>query len=207
MPCHSHCKWLLGKARQKGGKGSVRRREACEGVPCAKWQARLKLDRPDLTGHRRSPTVSDGIRRYPTGSERPGPSTRASRAMPKPTVGKRKATTGAANRGKKKGQGALRPGTRVSPCLLLSFVQFLHLPFLFLCVCLSFSGSALKHSNASSKPGRTTPKGETRVRKAGSHMRSESSSANPLATRIRADSSGFERIRADSSAAFRVRHH
>ncbi|CAJ1376381.1 unnamed protein product, partial [Effrenium voratum] len=64
--------------------------------------------------------------------------------MPKPTVGKRKATTGAANRGKKKGQGALRPG------------------------------SALKHSNASSKPGRTTPKGETRVRKAGSHMRSES---------------------------------
>ena len=37
-------------------------------------------------------------------------------------------------------------------------------------------GSALKHSNASSKPGRTTPKGETRVRKEGSHMRSESPS-------------------------------
>ena len=35
-------------------------------------------------------------------------------------------------------------------------------------------GTALKHSNASAKPGRTTPKGETRVRKAGSHMRSES---------------------------------
>ncbi|CAE7243627.1 Gnl2 [Symbiodinium pilosum] len=50
---------------------------------------------------------------------------------------------GAANRGQKKGQGALRPG------------------------------SALKHSNASAKPGRTGPKGETRVRKQGSHLRSE----------------------------------
>ena len=40
----------------------------------------------------------------------------------------------------------------------------------------SSTGSALKHSNASSKPGRTTPKGDTRVTKAGSHMRSESCS-------------------------------
>lgn len=65
--------------------------------------------------------------------------------MPKPTVGKkpRAGKNGAANRGTKKGQGALRPG------------------------------SALKHSNASSKAGRTTPGGETRVRTAGSHMRSE----------------------------------
>ncbi|CAL1126502.1 unnamed protein product [Cladocopium goreaui] len=64
----------------------------------------------------------------------------------KASVGKRPrgAKTGAANRGNRAGQGALRPG------------------------------SALKHSNASSKPGRTTPKGDTRVTKAGSHMRSES---------------------------------
>eukprot|EP00438_Fugacium_kawagutii_P002277 Skav227370 [mRNA] locus=scaffold2373:120941:128041:+ [translate_table: standard] len=67
-------------------------------------------------------------------------------AKPNSAAGKRKGAskTGAANRGKKAGQGAVR------------------------------AGSALKHSNASSKPGRTTPKGETRVRKAGSHMRSES---------------------------------
>jgi len=64
----------------------------------------------------------------------------------KSPVGKRPrgGKSGAANRGKTAGQGALRAGT------------------------------ALKHSNASAKPGRTTPKGETRVRKAGSHMRSES---------------------------------
>ena len=41
---------------------------------------------------------------------------------------------------------------------------------------LPMTGSAFKHSNASSKPDRTTPKGDTRVRKAGSHMRSESCS-------------------------------
>lgn len=52
--------------------------------------------------------------------------------------------SGAANRGHKKGQGANKAGT------------------------------SLKHSNASSKPGRTAPNGETRIREKGSHMRSES---------------------------------
>lgn len=58
--------------------------------------------------------------------------------------GKRKTQGGAANRGHKKGQGTLK------------------------------SGSAFSYSAASSKPGRTTPGGDKRVRTAGSHMRSES---------------------------------
>lgn len=64
--------------------------------------------------------------------------------MPKSSAGKRPTggkKTGAANRGNRKGQGTLK------------------------------AGSAFNHSNASSKAGRTTPNGETRVK--GSNFRSE----------------------------------
>mmetsp|Transcript_111009 Transcript_111009/g.353724 ORF Transcript_111009/g.353724 Transcript_111009/m.353724 type:complete len:750 (-) Transcript_111009:221-2470(-) len=66
-----------------------------------------------------------------------------SKSKVKHDVGKRKTKEGAANRGKKVGQGALRAGT------------------------------AIKHSNASSKAGRTAPNGDTRVREKGVHFRSE----------------------------------
>merc|ERR1719450_999867 len=65
--------------------------------------------------------------------------------MPKSSVGKRQnggIKSGASNRGKKRGQGALK------------------------------AGSALKHSNASSKAGRTAPNGETQS-KGPSNFRSE----------------------------------
>lgn len=68
----------------------------------------------------------------------------AKKSVQKHEAGKRKAKTGAANRGNKKGQGALK------------------------------AGSAFTYSNASSKAGRTAPNGETKVKTAGSHLRSES---------------------------------
>jgi len=66
--------------------------------------------------------------------------------MPKSSIGKKPPggrKTGAANRGNKVGQGEVRAGT------------------------------ALKHSSASSKAGRTAPNGDTRVKGGGTHFRSE----------------------------------
>eukprot|EP00933_Yihiella_yeosuensis_P055375 TRINITY_DN5412_c0_g1_i6.p1 TRINITY_DN5412_c0_g1~~TRINITY_DN5412_c0_g1_i6.p1 ORF type:complete len:649 (+),score=193.15 TRINITY_DN5412_c0_g1_i6:148-2094(+) len=66
--------------------------------------------------------------------------------MAKHAIGKKQVggKHGAANRGSKKGQGALK------------------------------AGSAFKSSKAAARPGRTTPGGEKRVKTAGSHMRTES---------------------------------